>query len=621
MANKRAWIGALVVAAWPAAAGAEGADGGEPLSDADLAAIAEGEAIEIFDQRPDKPFDRDTEVRLTGEQLAARGATDLATALALLPDISVREAGRGGFNVDIRGARKGAVSVLVDGVLVTDPYYGTFDVSTIPITDIVQIRVSTTPKSPIDGPGGPGGVIEVVTRDAIGSQLVVARLTGDSLPSFGATGTARVALARRVALRISGSGLAGARDLELPALGAVVGEARRASTGAARLEYRHGARRVAIDGFLDDRHYLMPPSDAGNFIQMIDRETSARGSIKGDDKIGTLGLQAQSWVHYLHRRSRTFIDPELAMQTQLEDLRAMRTGAMALATAPFLRDFRWAASATVDHERAEVESSAGQTRGDATIINLALDGQYERKRFRIDAAGGVAIPFGVGADPWPEAKLVGKYRPAAHLELTATTGYKGRVPSLRERFEGIVRNPELGPEHALHGELRAVAQRDRWRLEVAPYVRHVDGTIRASAEGVLTNLGTVDFFGVDVQARVQPHPRIEAGGSYNYIDAQGDASDEPLDRLPHHRFDAWVSGQPHARVRALARVKYIGSQLDKAKMLEPYALVEANVSAQLSREYLAVLRVDDALDTRPQIRSGFSGVGRVVTLVLQGSWE
>src|SRR5689334_8647133 len=174
---------------------------------------AESETIVVFDERPEKPFDRDTEVRLTGEQLAARGATDLASALALLPDVSVRDVGRGGFNVDIRGARKGAVSVLVDGVLVTDPYYGTFDVSTIPITDIVQIRMSTTPQSPIDGPGGPGGVIEVLTRDAYGEQLVIARATGDTLPSAGLTGTARVPLAKALALRISMAGLAGARDM------------------------------------------------------------------------------------------------------------------------------------------------------------------------------------------------------------------------------------------------------------------------------------------------------------------------------------------------------------------------------------------------------------------------
>src|SRR3954471_19594170 len=205
---------APVPAAAPPAAAASAAPAApaEPagVSDAALARLAEGESIEIFDERPDKPFDRDTEVRLTGEELAARGATDLATALALLPDVSVRDGGRGGFNIDIRGARKGAVSVLIDGVLVTDPWYGTFDVSTIPITDIVQIRVSTSPQSPIDGPGGPGGVIEVHTRDAIGSQLVIGRLTADSLPSFGVTGTARATLLPHLALRLSGSGLGGA---------------------------------------------------------------------------------------------------------------------------------------------------------------------------------------------------------------------------------------------------------------------------------------------------------------------------------------------------------------------------------------------------------------------------
>ncbi|HEY5926515.1 MAG TPA: Plug domain-containing protein, partial [Kofleriaceae bacterium] len=190
-------------------------DASQGLSDEELAELAEGEVVEIYDERPDKPFDRDTEVRLSGDELAARGAVDLATALDLLPDVSVRDVGRGGFNVDIRGARKGAVSVLIDGVLVSDPYYGTFDVSTIPITDIVQIRMSAAPQSPIDGPGGPGGVIEVLTRDAIGSQLVIARATSDTLPSFSVAGSARVALARRLALRLSATGLAGARDFDV----------------------------------------------------------------------------------------------------------------------------------------------------------------------------------------------------------------------------------------------------------------------------------------------------------------------------------------------------------------------------------------------------------------------
>src|SRR5258705_10324403 len=37
------------------------------MSDEELAKLSEGETIEIYDERPDKPFDRDTDVRLTGE--------------------------------------------------------------------------------------------------------------------------------------------------------------------------------------------------------------------------------------------------------------------------------------------------------------------------------------------------------------------------------------------------------------------------------------------------------------------------------------------------------------------------------------------------------------------------
>ena len=618
----------------PTPAAAAPADG---ISDAALEKLAEGESIEIFDERPDKPFDRDTEVRLTGAELAARGAVDLATALALLPDVAVRDAGRGGFNIDIRGARKGAVSILIDGVLVTDPYYGTFDVSTIPITDIVQIRVATTPQSPIDGPGGPGGVIEVHTRDAIGSRLAVARITADSLPSLGMTGTARVGLARHLALRLSASGLGGARDLELPG-DAAIGEDRRAVTGAGRLEYRDGDRRIAVDGFLDDRHYVSPPSDTmRSTILLIDRETTARASAKADDKIGALQLQGQVWMQYLERRSRYYSDPDLTSELQIENLRALRSGAMALATRPFLRDFRWAVSTTVDFEKAEVSNVANDTvRGKTTLVEAAGDLQYERKQFRADVAVGGTVPFGVNARAWPEAKAVAKVKPLQDLEVTATGAYKGRVPSLRERFDAVNGNPDLGPERIAHAELRAAEHiADRLHVELAPYYKHSTGTIRASVDpmnlGQLINLGSVNFWGVDGQARVTPHWMVEVGAGYEYVRAH--SSDrhtspegvrtgyDPIDRLPHHRWDAWVKALPDARISALARVKYFGSAIDQTRRVDGYTLVEANLTAQIAKQYLAVLRVDDLLNVAPETRAGYHMPGRVISIVMQGTWE
>ncbi len=647
---------------WGLPARAEGPDSrttvtaGGQLSDADLQKLAEQETVEIFDERPDKPFDRDTAVRLTGEELAARGAVDLGTALALLTDVAVRDAGRGGFNIDIRGARKGAVSIFIDGVLVSDPYYGTFDVSSIPITDIVQIRVATTPQSPIDGPGGSGGVIEVHTRDAIGSQVVVARITGDSLPTFGMSGTARAATSKHTALRLAASGLMGARDLEAPMTAVPFNESRRAATSSARFEYRKGEQRVAIDGFVDDRHYVAPPGDTGAIL-LVDRETTYRATAKADDKFGKLAVQGQGWVSSLYRRSQFFSDQTFGSQVNFENLNASRVGGMALATAPIAKDYRWAASATFDREHADVETMGGQvSRGDITTMELALDGQYERKRLRLDLAGGAAIPVGVGADPWPELKAVAKYRPQQDLEITATGGYKGRVPSLRERFDLATGNPALGPEFARHAEIRVIWEglrsvalgttedpKPRVRLEVAPFAKKTKGTSRVcptqeqcpgDTVGKLAALDDTVFYGIDIQARVKVTPQLEVGGSYDYIkacelgSARGCGLDvtmmggaDPLDRLARNRADGWVQVTPHRMVSAQARVKYTGSAIDKTKPTGAYTLVEANVTAQIAKQYLAVLRVDDALDVRPETRSGFRTAGRVVTFVFQGTWE
>jgi outer membrane receptor protein involved in Fe transport len=651
--------GLLFALAWPAGAAAQAPDPApgpapepaaapapdlstDPDVDAELRRMAEaqergeGEVVEIFEARPRPPIERGTDVRLTYEQLAARGATDLASALRLLPDVTVRDAGRGGFNIDVRGGRKGSVTVLIDGMAVTDPFYGTFDVSSIPVTDIVQIRMSPNPQSPLDGPGGSAGVIEVLTRDAIGKQLVIARLTGDSLPSVGATGMARVALAKHLALRISMSGAAGSRDHDLPGT-ATLDEGRHTSTGSTRLEYRRGKRRVVLDGFLDSRHYIAPPSDsAASEIVMIDRELSARASVKGDDELGALQVQGQAYTHYLARRSRHFSDFTLENEVSLEDLHALRTGGAAVAAHPLGRRGRAVASVSGSREQARVADEDGEvTRGDASVIEAAGGLKYETTRWQLDGAVGLAVPMGVGADPWPEAKLVAKHRVRKELELTATGGHKGRVPSLRERFDLRTGNPALGPEKAWHGELRAVSQLgERLRLEAAPFYRRATGIIRLvdapTAEEpmrrISANLDRVTFLGVDAQARVSPHRMLEVGGSYGYIRARGESADPvmamaPLDRLPAHRADGWVQVTPDRRLSVQARARYFGESIDKRATIPGYTTFEATITAPLTREYLGVLRIDDLTNVRPETRTGYHTAGRVISLIVQATWE
>ncbi len=603
-------------------------NGARPLTlDEQIEAMAkqsESEVIEVWAERPDKPFDRDTKLRITGEELAARGITDLGQALATLTDVQVREAGRGGFNVDIRGARKGSVRVLLDGISVSDPYYGTFDVSTIPVTDIEQIRVSTSPSSPIDGPGGPGGVIEVHTRDAIGAQLVRARVTTDTGPTFGVSGSARAGLSKHTAVRLSVSGTAGARDFDLP-MDATIGESRRSASGASRFEYRKGDRRLVFDAGFDDRRYVNPPSDElTNAILLIDRETTMRSLVGFEDKLGKLHISARSWADRMRRQSRYFRDATFSEQTQSEDLRAMRVGGQVLATRPIGRSMRWAASATVDRDSAEVVIDTGaRAEGETVISQIAGDLQLESNGLLVDGAVGVALPFGIDADPWLEGKLDARYTPFQGLEIAAIAAQKGRAPSLRERFDPISGNEGLDPELARHGEVRLTGKHRGVTLEVAPFIRRSTGTVRLEPKlGRQVNIGQLDVKGVDSRLEVELLRMVTAGGAYSYITATSDIlGDDPLDRLPEHRYDLWLKVAPSARLSAQGRFRYIGRRLDQGTMLGAYTAVEASVTSQITDEYLAVLRVDDVMDGQPEIRNGYRSQGRLFSVMLQGTWQ
>jgi outer membrane cobalamin receptor len=248
---------------------------------------------------------------------------------------------------------------------------------------------------------------------------------------------------------------------------------------------------------------------------------------------------------------------------------------------------------------------------------------------RVDAAGGVAAPFGTAADPWPEAKVVTRYKPLNEVELIATLAHKGRTPSLRERFDSQSGNPDLGPEISSHGELRVVARpTEHLELDAAPYYRRSDGTVRLDlATGRMTNLGTVDVRGVDARAKVQATDQLLLGAAYELTLARArndEASpwlEDPLDRLPEHRADAWLTVEPVARVSATVRARYFGESIDRDMVVGDYTIFEASASATWRDDWMAVLKCDDLTDVRPETRAGFHLPGRVFSLIVQGTWD
>lgn len=621
------WLLGGVAAAQPAPA----AEPDPPLSPEDaifLDPSITGEAIEIWGERPDKPFDRDTQVRLSGEELAERGATNLAEALDLLPDLVVREQGRGGQQVEIRGARKGSVKILIDGVAVSDPYYGNFDLASIPVTDIVQIRVSSSPASPIDGVGGPGGVVEVHTRDAIGPRIVLARVAGSTLPSAEAAATGRMAIAPRLALRVSATGTLGFRDLAVTPEGGEttsLDEDRRQEVGAARLEYRRGKRRAVLDGWAEHATYVVPPGEEGSDdILVIDGETQVRASLLADDQLDTWRLQGRAYGHYLTRESRYYGDPSLEGYLRREDLEAVRLGAAGLANRPLGPRTHVIGSAVLDSEDADVVGFDGtRTGGRASLLEVAGGLQFADGPVGIDGALGMAAPFGIDAAFWPEAKLATTYRPVETVMLKLTGGRKGRLPTLRERFRLDIGNQELGPEQVWFAELETGLRPSRWvKLRVAPFLRRSNGLIQFDAgRDMLINSGTFDIRGFDSEIAVAPDEPVGAGATFSFIDAfSEERGGDSLDFLPRNRASIWLALR-RVRYGGTVRLRYQSRQIDRGVTLPAGTLFDLSAWARLPADLTATARLDNAVDRDYEDRAGVAAPGRVLMLAIQGEWK
>ncbi|RMH37004.1 MAG: TonB-dependent receptor [Deltaproteobacteria bacterium] len=603
--------------------------GGEPTSSDESVPPIElaEEVVEVWGERPNKEFDRDTELRLTGEDLDQLGVVDLAEALEYVPELRVRALGRGGAQADIRGARKGAVKILIDGIPVDEPYYGTFDLSSIPVTDIEQIRVATSPSSPIDGAGGPGGVVEVHTRDAVGARMLRARGQGTMATAADASATARAGLGRGWAVRGSVAGALGARDYAVAMPDGTreqLDERRRALTAALRFEWRRELeRRVTVDLSAQRRSFVPPPGDdASSDVLVVAGETAARAGASGDIDTGSLRVHARAYAHALARDSRYYADASLSDVRRGEHIDANRAGAGLVVNRPQTPWLHLVGAAYLDTEGARVEDLDGAVAGQgrSTVAQVAAGAQYERGGVRVDGAAGIATPIGLGHAPWPEAKLTLAWTPARPLTLEWTGARKGRVPTLRERYRTDIGNAELAPEMATFTELAVVlAPADGLSARVGGFVRATDGMIRYDGDRMqLVNVDDLVVRGVDARATVT-RGRWRAVASWSFQDAYSPRfGSTPLDFLPQHRL--WLElGAAVGRGGVRAHVRYEDDQVDRGATLAAHAELGVAAYARLGAGLLATVRVDNATDERYEIRQAVAAPGRSITLAVQ--WD
>jgi outer membrane cobalamin receptor len=583
------------------------------------------------------------QIVLTARDLQQRGAQNLKDALELIPEIQVRQGGMG-TRFDIRGARQRSVLLLIDGVALDEPWNGAFEITSIPVTDIVEIRVQLTPASPLEGPGGDGGIIEVFTLRAVGSRRLDARVVGGTTPYAEGAVTGRTPLNESGTLAMRASAGAHFGDAPYPVVApdmmsqATFFDRDAQVYTALRLESQTNTGRFTGDVWYGHRAYFIPPSDnTGTQLQDITGQDAVRAVFGGELYRRGFRLALGAYGELLAQATDFYNDYTLSSKSAHQDLLSGRMGAAAVLDHPFAgRGVKglWALRLSVDGEGASINQTGTMPGwGLSTYGSLALGAKLKWRWLSVDGAAGLLLPFTNPSAVWPEGKLTVGFEPVRAITVLLIGARKGRLPTLRELYDPIQGNSLLHPEQTWHGEVQ-VQMRPHPLVfaRMSGYLRQIDGFIRlnpATGGGMgnmmarNVNLDTIEVRGGEGMIEVARDRFLGGGIAYIFEDANSPTLGfQPIANFPAHRVDTFLSTTFwHRRLGGLLRFRWVAERDIQGVTLPRYYVMELYTWARVTDQIRASLKIDNLTNNKYLLLPGLNALGTTGTLTVEGVWE
>ncbi|HEX6266661.1 MAG TPA: TonB-dependent receptor plug domain-containing protein, partial [Burkholderiales bacterium] len=145
------------------------------LADLPLEALANIEITSVS-RRPESLLDAPASIYvITAGHIRRSGATSLPEALRLAPNLQVARIDTGTYAISARGFNAVVANkllVLIDGRTIYTPLFsGVFwDQQEVMLEDVERIEIISGPGATLWGTNAVNGVINVITRDAAGTQ-------------------------------------------------------------------------------------------------------------------------------------------------------------------------------------------------------------------------------------------------------------------------------------------------------------------------------------------------------------------------------------------------------------------------------------------------------------------
>lgn len=497
---------------------------------------------------------------------------DLSEVMRFAPAAAVTEGQKSEFTLLLRGIDAKRIVLLLDGIPVYEPYYGTFDLKTVSAANISSLQVTKGPSSVLYGPNTLGGIINVITgRPAGEPRLILGGSFGqDTTWSAGLDGSYRW---RRLAV-VGNAEYQYSKGFHYPdesPEGILVrpggfrsnADYRRLSLTGKLFYYPTDDSEILVAGDLYRSEYGMP---SPLFIQKPrywrfpdwDRSSLSAGGFIGLGRNSLLRFRVftVSYDNILEQ----FKDQAMTARQFRSTFDNSTLGAFALAEFSPSPDLGLRASLNFERDKARQQDdfAAPWLEYHQETYSAAVEGRY---RF----FNQLALNAGVSLDTI--AKFMGPattrlnpllglvYAPAAGLDLHLSFAKKTRFPSMRALYSTGSGNPDLLTEDGTVWELGGTysgtvdvsAAAFAYRLN-----NMIDSVVQPSGIRQYTNIGRASINGFELDAR-RTFGRLEATLSYTYLDPKNETGNRPLDGVPNHSFNAHLNVSPLSGLRLSLR--------------------------------------------------------------------
>ncbi len=529
---------------------------------------------------------------ISGAELRARGIQFVLDALRDVPGAAVVQAGSFGgvTSLFLRGGNSNYVKVLVDGVPVNEAG-GSFDFSDLTTADVERIEIVRGPASVIYGSDAVSGVVQIITRSAMGRARAHAAVQGGTygtsvIDAAAASGDDRAGYAVNFSRLNSNGTFPFNSNYRNGTIGGRIRVAPDSTTSAAfTARYTDRTYRFPTDGSgaatdsnqvtngssvvvgLEAARRLLPRLDArlNLALHTSDDAYDNRPDSPGD----SLGFAfASSRTAATSRRSvdarliaRPLADVAVTAGAQVELERERQFSETS-------SDFGGGATSETGSFDAHRRTTAAYLQASAELSNgFAADGGA---RLDDNSAFGTFTTYRAGVS----------YRLRTGTRLRASAGTAYKAPTFSENFAATpfeIGNPDLRPERSSSWEVGAEQRVLRGVTVGATYfdqrfrdlIQYVSG---AANEPTYANLARAAARGVELTAAATLAPIVtvtaqytglrtrvtDAGASVSPVFALGQA----LVRRPAHSGRIGVRVRPFERASLSANVNFIGHRDD-----------------------------------------------------------